>query len=456
MSESKEALIEKVISNGHLYTREQLLESDLKTLKQLAAKNLRDDFDIKDFYLEPYDAIKNLAKIDIIDKILNFNTDKYKKDNLISKTEDQLISIYIHEDQFKIPDSQFTQVVKNTDGSLSFKSPNGNLSKIELSTKKKDVFTDDKELYNKSSFTALELFKLQRRELPTLVEPFFQTVGLASIVGGSDVGKSTFLRQLALSIALDLKEFSGFKLNCKTNEVIYVSTEDDPNLISSSIIKQISHLKIANPKINIDDLKRIEFIFDTTNLFEELDKKLSNKKAELVVIDAFSDVFNGEINANTQVRQFLNMYDQLAKKHHCLFVFLHHVGKGTEFKKVSKNSIIGSQAYEAKMRSVIELRANKNNTDIDLWILKANFLDKSYKSKGYVLKFNKALIFQYSGKRDNGLFTKSDNKELVDKVMGLHEKGMSLRSIEKELKDTDYQVSKTTIDSIIKKNKGNK
>ena len=69
---------------------------------------------------------------------------------------------------------------------------------------------------NSNTISALSLFKADIQELPKLVNPFFQTAGLASLVGSSDTGKSTFLRQLALSIALKKESFLGFQLNCKS------------------------------------------------------------------------------------------------------------------------------------------------------------------------------------------------------------------------------------------------
>lgn len=47
----------------------------------------------------------------------------------------------------------------------------------------------------KSTFNALELYNLEIDTVPKLLDPFFQKVGLAALVGTSDSGKSTFLRQ---------------------------------------------------------------------------------------------------------------------------------------------------------------------------------------------------------------------------------------------------------------------
>jgi RecA-family ATPase len=303
-----------------------------------------------------------------------------------------------------------------------------------------------------TSSSALELYNQNTEVIPKLLDPFFQKVGLASLVGTSDSGKSTFLRQLSISIALDLDNFLGFPLNSTTNKVIYVSTEDDPSAISFSIRKQVDFLLNADKDIDIELLGNLEFIFETENLLKKLTNRLKKEPVDLIVIDAFTDVFTKELNANTQVRQFLNGYDKLAKKHNCLILFLHHIGKNTMRSTPSKDSIIGSQAFEAKMRVVVELRPNQYKQNLkDLWVLKANFLDSSHKTKSYVLEVNDNMIFSSNGDRSGkGQSFKSNNPEIKAKVVELYEQGLTYRKIEEALKDTEFKTSKSAIGEMIK------
>lgn len=300
---------------------------------------------------------------------------------------------------------------------------------------------------------AFELYEQKVEVIPKLLHPFLQKVGLASLVGTSDSGKSTFLRQLSLSVALNLKTFLGFSLESKSNKVIYVSTEDDSNAISFSIRKQVDHLLKENKSIDLNLLNNLQFIFETDNLLEKLSKELENESVDLIVIDAFTDVFSKELNANIQVRQFLNEYDKLAKKHDCLILFLHHIGKNTLRSAPSKDSIIGSQAFEAKMRVVLELRPNRFKTNYkDLWVLKANFLDATQKARSHVIEMNENLIFEATGQRSEKIQTsKSANPLLKDKVLDLKSQGLSYRKIEDALKGTDLKIGKSSIAEIISK-----
>ncbi|MGV1011351.1 MAG: AAA family ATPase [Flavobacterium sp.] len=302
------------------------------------------------------------------------------------------------------------------------------------------------------SLSAFDLYNKKVEVIPTLLNPFLQKIGLASLVGTSDSGKSTFLRQLSLSIALKMDNFLGFKIESDSNKVIYVSTEDDSNAVGFSIKKQIDYLLQGNKEIETGLLNNLEFVFETENLLMKLSEKLKKQSVDLIIIDSFTDVFTKELNANTQVRQFLNDYDRLAKKHGCLILFLHHIGKNTLKNAPSKDSIIGSQAFEAKMRVVLELRPNRyNDSQKDLWVLKGNFLETKFKSKSFVLEINNNLIFKLTGERSNkGLNAKSTNPLLKEKIIGLKSKGLSIRKIEEELKNTEFQISKSSIAEILK------
>lgn len=241
------------------------------------------------------------------------------------------------------------------------------------------------------------------------------------------------------------------KLQTTNNKVIYVSTEDDNNAVSFSIKKHIEFLKIENPDIDNDLLKNLEFVFYTKILLN----KLSEQPVDLIIIDAFADIFGNELNANTQVRKFLNDYDVLAKKNNCLILFLHHIGKNTLKFAPNKDSIIGSQAFEAKMRVVLELRPNRyNDLHKDLWVLKGNFLDSKIKAKSFVLEINNSMIFKLTGQRTSkNINHKTDNPQIKEKVTQLKHKGFSLRKIELELKNTEFQISKSAVAELLKTTK---
>ena len=243
--------------------------------------------------------------------------------------------------------------------------------------------------------TAAELLERGMVEVPKLIAPIFQRVGLAAVVGSSDTGKSSFLRQMAIAVATGQKDFLGFTIEAKHYKAIYASTEDDENSTASLLYKFNRGQRLANSQF-----AGLRFLFDTENLLSTLDAMLTEEKADLVVIDAFSDLYGGQMNEGNKVRGFLNEFNQLAQKHECLIVFLHHCGKRTEDQAPNKSSIIGSQSFEAKMRLVIELRQDFQEPMYrHLCIVKGNYLPADYKTESYVLRFDENMTFHETGRR---------------------------------------------------------
>lgn len=240
-----------------------------------------------------------------------------------------------------------------------------------------------------------ELMRLDISKIRMLYEGLILAAGVWAIVGASDTCKSMVLRQLAMCIAAG-KEFLGKKFNGKHRSAIIVCSEDDEESIAFL-------LKMQNMTLGLSEgeLSRIRFIFDTTDLQLKLQEELERCPADLVIIDAFADVFDGkDLNQNNQVRAFINNYANIAKKNGCSLCFLHHTGKRTEELTPSKNNTIGSQGFEAKMRLVVELRIDVSDDSLrHLCIVKGNYLPGEAKNASYVLKKDENLTFIDTGLR---------------------------------------------------------
>ncbi|NPD47412.1 AAA family ATPase [Lentimicrobium sp. S6] len=220
---------------------------------------------------------------------------------------------------------------------------------------------------------------------------------------------------------------------------IYVSTEDDDYAISFLLNKANIDRRLPN-----ESFQDLTFIFDTHELVEKLDQQLKVSKVDLIVIDAFTDIYGKSMNDTNQVRTFLNEYSQLAQRHKCLIIFLHHTGKRTEELAPSKHNLLGSQGFEAKMRLVIELRNDLIYSDKKhLCIVKGNYLPNEYKTESFVMLFDENLQFTMTEERVpyNNLKPGSNivEKEAVKK---LKDEGKTQTEIARELSISQAKVSR--------------
>ncbi|MBO7266022.1 MAG: AAA family ATPase [Alistipes sp.] len=286
----------------------------------------------------------------------------------------------------------------------------------------------ENQTFRKYLVNGYEMLISPTEELECLLEPILPRVGVTALVGTSDSGKSTLLRGLAMAVASGAGHYLDFKLNPRHGRAIYVSTEDDVNAVSSLMRKQIAELGTPH-----DAYSTLDFIFDTENLVDTLDKSLEERPADLVVIDAFADLYTGPLNENNRVRSYLNVFSQLAQRHSTLIIFLHHTGKRTEVLSPSKHNAIGSQGFEAKMRVMFELRHDPVNHDLrHLCVVKGNYLPKEFKHESFVLMFTPGLNFIATGDRVPFGALKERDAEVDDRLAqarALRDQGMTLQQI---------------------------
>lgn len=243
----------------------------------------------------------------------------------------------------------------------------------------------------KDTYTGEELFNLDVRAIPYLVEPIIPKVGVFSIVGSSDTGKSMLFRQLALCVARN-QSFIDFPVNTSHKRVLFIATEDD-NMSTSYLLRKQAG--------SSESLNNIRFHFETENIPEYLERELSVWPADLIVIDAWSDVFGQNLNDSSLIRATLNTYRTIANKYTCAIGFLHHTGKRTQKLVPSKDNILSGQGFEAKMRLVMELRSDSSDDSYKhLCIVKGNYLSREYKNSSYKLHLDsETFLFSNTGER---------------------------------------------------------
>jgi RecA-family ATPase len=192
-----------------------------------------------------------------------------------------------------------------------------------------------------------------------------------------------------------MDNFLGFPIVKNHNSAVILSTEDDELAVSFLLNKQNKGLMFPP-----EAYKALRFIFETDDPVGRIDQELTIKGADVVIVDAFSDLYGGEMNATNKVRSFLNEFANVAKKHECLIIFLHHTGKGKDHLEPSKHNLLGSQGFEAKMRLVLELRKDNFDPKIrHLCVVKGNYLPEEYKNESYVLEFDDNMLFHSKNER---------------------------------------------------------
>jgi RecA-family ATPase len=272
-----------------------------------------------------------------------------------------------------------------------------------------------------------------------LVDKLIPMGTLCALVGESDTGKSSLLRQLALSLVYGDSDFLGFKLKESCRNVIYVSTEDGEMATSVWLNKHF-----GKDQAKDDRLAKLKYVYNTEGIINNLKEVVKTNCVDLIIIDSYADLFTGSMNNSNEVRSFLNMYNNIANEFGVTVIFLHHTKKASAGMAPNKNSILGSQGFEAKMRSVLMLTKDDSDESLrHLCVIKNNYIPESSKSMSNVLRFNEYLSFDNTG--DQVPLNELASEEWIPMAKQMKDNGKSYRQISGELSEKGHQVSKSSI-----------
>ena len=302
-----------------------------------------------------------------------------------------------------------------------------------------------------------ELLENPAERQPVLVEPLFPQCGLGAVIGSSDCGKSTLLRQLAACVAGG-RDFLLWKTFPVHKRVLYVSTEDDSGAMSELLKRQNKAWQLSK-----EEAERVEFLFSCDCIAEKVEACLVAKPVDLVIIDTFGDICKDDISQSNNIRNLLNLFADTARRHGCFILFAHHIRKTGENTAPSKLNALGSQAFEAKMRVLIELRRSKRNKDLlHLCIVKGNYLPNDYKQQSFDLQTDSDMNFTATGGRtelseinsylpvippvnEEQLALMQQKEKDKETIIKLYKQGKSIREISELVPQ-----SKSTVQRIIK------
>ena len=307
---------------------------------------------------------------------------------------------------------------------------------------------NDREGSTKPGFvkTAEQILELRTTEVPMLCSPILQKVGVASLCGSSDGGKSFLCLCLAIAICGDDEEIFGLKIHKEQGSAIIVCTEDSAEDVCVRLRALLGEKKLNEGKLR--------FIFETGDILMKLKEELERQPADIVIMDTFRDLFRGNLNDSIDVSKFLAPYKELAMKSKSLFLFCHHIGKGKEKNEApSKNDVLGSQGIESACRTVLMLKKRADSKRI-LTVVKGNHLPEEVKNNGIVLEFEPTRGF-WRAENISPQTIEQATKALVieeeERVMDHYNRYGNIRQVAEALTSIGHRIGKTKVGEIVKK-----
>lgn len=203
------------------------------------------------------------------------------------------------------------------------------------------------------SKSLLELLSEPDTEQPYLIEGLIPKGEFVGIVGKSGVNKSTFCRQLALTIATQQTSFCGFSLRTSHGNSLYIFSEDGVSWVKRYLRKNCKGLQYENAQLENMRVANMNDFEDGDSIISRLREELTMRKYDLIIFDSFSDLLNlfgAELNKNSDVRKIVSQLSFL-KSDGCCVIFNHHVSD----KSVSIGTFQGATAFRQIVRTQLEI-----------------------------------------------------------------------------------------------------
>lgn len=307
--------------------------------------------------------------------------------------------------------------------------------------------TKNKQIHEGKPFlSALEILNSDAQPIQFLIDGLLPAGSIAILTGPSDTGKSMLSRQLAVDIALGKQTILGMNVNAQYNRVAYISTED----FLGDWKHKLSLYKASEEEVPL--YANLNVLFDGEQV-ERFIAHIEANPVDLLVVDAFGDMFYGDINDSIHIRRFLRRYKRLAEQYNTTVLFVHHINKsGEKSGTPGKANVLGSQAIESASRCVLELRADVNDTSAcNLTITKGNYFSVEHKRQPIKmrmleqeLKFtNYTTVFNTRGQN-------LDFKMPLEQAVEYYHKKYSIRNLTIFLNGMGYTVGKTKIGQMVK------
>lgn len=188
---------------------------------------------------------------------------------------------------------------------------------------------------------------------PELIEGVLRVNHKMCVVGPSKAGKSFLLIELAIAIA-EGTYWIGRK--CRQGRVLYVNLELDKASCTNRFV--------AVYRAFGDKPKHLDFV-DRWNLrgrtmtLDKLTPKLIRRAKDMgyaaIIFDPIYKVLTGDENSASDMAEFCNYFDRIAKDCGCAIVYCHHHSKGGQGDKRSMDRASGSGVFARDPDAMIDL-----------------------------------------------------------------------------------------------------
>lgn len=244
-----------------------------------------------------------------------------------------------------------------------------------------------------------------------LIEGILRPSKKLLLVAPPKTGKTFFGLNLCLGVASGT-DILGFK--CKQGEVLYIDCETGLRDVAERlylVAEQRGISKEICDKIKFYD-PYADFRENASDLLLELAEQIEYGKFNLIVIDSFYCVFDGDENSAKDVGAFMRQVDYLIHKTGAAVLIIHHEGKNGNVRKNIIERACGSNVFARFSDGIIGLSPNGKSKILGGIREKVEMVLRAFPSKEpFYVTFKDGLHFKEDETDSQNNFVKKKTKK---------------------------------------------
>jgi RecA-family ATPase len=231
----------------------------------------------------------------------------------------------------------------------------------------------------------------QSRKEIDFVLPGLKQGAVGALVATGGVGKTMIAVQMCMTVAsgYDMLNLESLGWQCKTGKVIFLSAEDDLDILHNRINAMGAVLSPTNREAMYENLRIASLVGLGANVHEASWQAWfyeATKGARLVVFDTLRRFHQLDENDNGAMANLIAWLEVICKVNGITVIFLHHTNKASSGADVTQHSSRGASVltdnarWQANLAVMSEKEAEATETDSELrsWFVKLCFTKLNY------------------------------------------------------------------------------
>lgn len=188
---------------------------------------------------------------------------------------------------------------------------------------------------------------------PVLIEGILRHGHKMCVTGPSKSGKTFILLELAIALSRGLP-WLGFQ--CHESKVLYINFELDRPSCISRVKNIVTHLGLdGNTGRNLFIWNLRGFAKPIEILSAMMMKMFKPSEFDAIILDPIYKIMSGDENNASQMGEFCNELDALARNLNCSIIYCHHHSKGAQNQKKVIDRSSGSGVFARDPDAIIDL-----------------------------------------------------------------------------------------------------